>query len=517
MKRIKHLAYALLLTLGLPLTSEAQPEALPTDAVRPEWRSKVPEVIYPDSALVNLYYTTWQTAAGRIRRGPKGLPASPYLDENCYDDQIWIWDTCFMTLFSKYCPSVYPGKQSLMNLYAPLHDHQPTPLKIHLRDNPPIFAWVEDMYYRFTGDRQQAKLVMRKKRYLQRHFAFFDTVRTGSQDTLITPAYNPIRRHTVRDHQGRLEGYVWYYNTSGMDNTVRGRDFGGADSILWVDAICQQALSARCIARMARELGMKREARTWQMRYDTLRATINRLYWDERDGFYYDIHRRTHEPCRIKTIASFWALAAGIPTQEQAQRMARFLEDERYMGGRYPFNSLSRDDPDFNAATGDYWRGGIWLPTAYMTVKALEGYGLYALADTLATRTLMQQLRTFTNYSPHTIWETYSPSADLPSTEWGHHVRQDFCGWSALGPISLFIENVLGFHKVNALTHTVQWTLHKERGKQGIRRLRFGDTECNIVFHPNPDRIEITTSHPFTLVVNGKKIKVKKGKRTYLL
>lgn len=515
MKRISKHICTLLFVLAAPLISYAQPEALPADAVRPEWRSQVPEVIYPDTSLVHLYYTTWQTAAGRIRRGPAGLPASPYLDENCYDDQIWIWDTCFMTLFSKYCPSVYPGKQSLLNLYAPILDHQPTPLKIHLRDNPPIFAWVEDMYYRFTGDREQAELVMRKKRYLQRHFEFFDTVKTGSQDILITPSYNPIRRRTVKDAKGQLEGYVWYYNTSGMDNTVRGRDFGGPDSILWVDAICQQALSARCIARMARELGMRNEARKWEDRYLTLRSTINRLYWDEQDGFYYDIHVRTHQPCRIKTIASYWALAAGIPTQKQAERMAKYLTDEKYMGGRYPFNSLSRDDPDFNAETGDYWRGGVWIPTAYMAIKSLEEYGLYDLADTLATRTLMQQLRTYENYTPHTIWETYSPSADLPSTEWGHRVRPDFCGWSALGPISLFIENVLGFHEVNALTHTVRWTLHKERGEQGIRRLRFGDTECSIIYHPQTDDIEVETTKDFTLYVNGIRLMIISGRHHY--
>lgn len=500
----------------LHLPTHAQ-SSLPADAVQPNWLDEVPEVVFPDTGLVSLYYKTWQTAAGRVRRGPKGLPASPYLDENCYEDQIWIWDTCFMTLFSKYCPTAFPGKQSLLNLYAPLHDHQATPLKIHLRDNPPIFAWVEDAYFRFTGDRAQAQLVMQQKRYLQRHFEWFDTVATGSQDTLITPDYNPIRKHTIRDANGQVEGYVWWGNTSGMDNTPRGRDAGGYDSILWVDAICQQALSARCIARMAHQLGLKAEARLWQQRYDTLRSTINRLYWDEQDGFYYDISRNSHRPCRIKSVGSFWALLAGIPSPSQAKRMIKYLESEKFFGGRYPWNSIARDDPDFNAATGDYWRGGVWIPMAYMGTKALEEYGFYALADTLARRTLMQQLRTYQQYSPHTIWETYSPSADLPSTEWGHRVRPDFCGWSALGPISLFIENVLGFREVNALTHTIRWDLNKQQGLQGIRKLRFADTICTLIYSPDSDSIFTDTNRPFTLIVNGHKYHVKKGGRNVKL
>ena len=346
---------------------------------------------------------------------------------------------------------------------------------------------------------------------MQRHFDFFNNVPTGSQDTLITPDYNPIRKRTIRNASGQIDGYVWWGNTSGMDNTVRGHDAGGYDSIMWVDAICQQALSARCIARMARELGMNAETKQWQQRYDTLRTTINRLYWDEQDGFYYDINVNNYQPCRIKSVGSFWALLAGIPTKAQATRMIKYLESEKYFGGRYPWPSISRDDPDFNGETGDYWRGGVWIPMAYMGTKALEEYGFYALADTLARRTLMQQLRTYQHYSPHTIWETYSPSADLPSTEWGHRVRQDFCGWSALGPISLFIENVLGFREVNALTRTIRWDLNKQQGRQGIRHLRFGDINCSVEYEPSSNAILTTTNKPFTLVVNGKRMKVRKG------
>lgn len=511
----------ILLALGLGLAAtgvvQAQSQPLPADAVKPEWRSQVPEVVYPDIDMVNLYYKTWEIAAGRIRKGPEELPASPYLDENCYEDQIWIWDTCFMTLFSKYCPSVYPGKESMMNLYVPLFDHRPTPLKIHLRDNPPLFAWVESLYYRFTGDRRQAETVAVTKQYLQRAFHFFNNVPKGQQDTLVTPSYNPIYRRVVRDADGTILGYTWRGGASGMDNTPRGRDFGGCDSILWVDAISQQALAARCIADMSRQLGHKREAREWQARYDSIRSVVNRYYWDEQDGFYYDIHMRTHQPCRIKTVASFWPMLAGIPTPEQASRMTAYVKDERYMGGQFPWNSLSRDDRDFDSRTGEYWKGGVWIPTAYMGIKALEEYGFCQLADTLARRVVTQQLRTYMDYEPHTIWETYSPSGNFPSTEYGKRVRQDFCGWSALGPISLFIENILGFRGVDALTHTVRWDLNPRQGEQGLKRLRFADVTCSMVYHPDTHSIATETDRSFVLLVNGQRIRVKVGNHSYAL
>ena len=499
------------------IPSFAQLQELPPDAVRPDWQHEVPQAIYPDSDLVNLYRTTWATAAGRVRRGPAGLPASPYLDENCYDDQIWIWDTCFMTMFSKYCPTAFPGKETMLNLYVPILDHQRTPLKVHMRDNPPIFAWVEDAYYRFTGDRRQAEMVVKGRRYLQRHFDFFNTVPKGLVDTLVSPYYNPIYRGVVRNAKGQIEGYTWFRGASGMDNTPRGREMGGVDSILWVDAICQQALSARCISRMASELGMKEEAKRWKRTYDSLRTTINTLYWDEQDGFYYDISLRDHRPCRIKTVASFWAMLAGIPDAKRAKRMARYAEDDAFFGGKFPWKSLSRDDPDFDAATGNYWRGGVWIPMAYMGTKALETYGMQELADTLARRVIDQQLRTFKQHTPHTIWETYSPTADLPSTEHGHQVRPDFCGWSALGPISLFIENVMGFREVNALTRTVRWDIKRENGTHGLRNLRFGGIVCNLVYDAEKQQIVASTNEAFTLKANGKSIRLHRGENVCTL
>ena len=51
------------------------------------------------------------------------------------------------------------------------------------------------------------------------------------------------------------------------DNTPRGRDAGGYRKVLWVDAISQQALSARCIADMEQALGNADEAGKWNAEY----------------------------------------------------------------------------------------------------------------------------------------------------------------------------------------------------------------------------------------------------------
>ncbi|MDE7237695.1 MAG: hypothetical protein K2N66_07735, partial [Paramuribaculum sp.] len=182
--RILSLAVAALLGA---LSLKAQWNVNPPDAVLPDWRAGVPRVIHPDSSLTRLYERAWDIAAGRVRRGPDGMVASPYLDENCYDDQIWIWDACFMVMFSKYAPDIFPGKETLLNLYAPIHDGAPSPLRIHWRDNPPLFAWIERLNYTFTGDTAHIDGILRDKRYLQRHYEWVNNLVTGERNEALSP------------------------------------------------------------------------------------------------------------------------------------------------------------------------------------------------------------------------------------------------------------------------------------------------------------------------------------------
>ncbi|MBE5696266.1 MAG: hypothetical protein EGQ21_00185 [Akkermansia sp.] len=74
----------------------------------------------------------------------------------------------------------------------------------------------------------------------------------------------------------------------------------------------------------------------------------------------------------------------------------------------------------------------------------------------------------------------------------------------------MFIENVLGFKKVSAAGKEVRWRLKKNKGRHGIRNLRFGDIVTDIVFD-GKGTVSVTSNASYSLIINGNTYSVRKG------
>ena len=497
-----------------------------------QWKKSIPVPVYDEKPeYIAFYERAWELAHDHIK-DIQGLPQTPYMDEAFCNTDIWIWDTCFMMFFCKYAPDVFPGIETLVNFYKIIHDAWPLPivrikdgkpprkadgpddvkqLCLHIPDNPPLFAWAELNYAMMTGDREHLRKLLLEERYLQKHFSFLENLTEKGWKTKFTRAPTCLVK--------RPDGYYWEGGRSGMDNTPRGREGNHASAerpnnpkMLWIDAISQQALSCLCISRIAALLDEEELRAEWEKRYSIFKEKINRLYWDDADGMYYDLLETTMEKIPILTPASFWPLLAEIPGKEQANRMCHALEDTEKLGGAVPWVSLSRDDSDFSEL-GDYWRGSVWLPTAYMGTKGLEKYGHFKLAHACARKILDHMYRTWREYEPHTIWECYDPVRCSPARTCRNEqlVRPDFCGWSALGPISLFIENVIGITGASAFTNTVEWHLpENSKDAIGIRNYTFGSVTADMIYHDG--LLETVSDAPFTLLLDRHVCAVPAGK-----
>ena len=496
-----------------------------------DWHDLTPEPVYDARPeYTELYRKAWDLAYAHIDTIP-GIPSPVYMDEAHRSDRIWIWDTAFMGHFCKYCPSTFPGVSSLDNFYSILlsGDEAPLPLvlgneycgkdqgkmlpfRIHHADNPPILAWTEYEYARQTGSTSRLKKIFNQERYLQRWFAMFDAF-----DPAVQP-YGATEKVMLKKFD---DGYAWGGCPSGMDNTPRGRSEAPSarpvcpnnPDLRWVDALAQQGLSALYMSRIAAVLGQADEQKHWEEVHAQLAARLNELYWDEEDSFYYDIFP-DGEKCKVPSIASWWPVLAEMAPGEQADRMNSHLRDSLSFGGFVATPSLSRSDPDF-LADGGYWRGSVWLPTTYMALKATDLRGDYDLAREVGGKLLEHMYRTYEEFEPHTIWECYSPTSFEPAKnkreQW---VRPDFCGWSALGPISVFLEDVIGIKEADGYRNTLLCDFEKHpKGKVGVRGYRFGAVVCNVI--ATEKSIEVEANRPFTLLADGKTIQVKAGKNTF--
>lgn len=480
-------------------------------------RALIPQPVFDaEPGYVELYWKAWEQAYAHVK-WQKGLVQPLYMDEGLWDDTIWIWDSEFMVMFCKYAPKLFPGIQTLDNFYYTMLEDSGSSLRIQHPDNPPFFAWVENDYYKITGDRDHIRELLLDKKFPQRYWDLFPTL---SPERKLQFDHYPI----ALKYKGI--GYEWSGISSGMDNTPRTRAGKG---MLWVDAISQQALSALYISRLAKVAGDGATAREFEKKWKELRVIVNKYYWDDSDGCYYDIvpapsgetasvadvqaSPSAWRTTGILTPASFWPMLAEIPSKAQARRMTEFALRPDKLGGEVPWVTVSRDDPDFDANDGWYWRGSMWLPTAYMGIKALEKYGFQEAADTTAEKVLSWMLRTYCDYEPHTIWECYSPTAPTPSSNHGKRVRPDFCGWSALGPISLFLENVLGFHDIDASSRTVRWDIRHDC-RHGLNNLTFGDTTTDLLYDPAVSTVTIRSNKPYCLILNGKSHRIRAGVTT---
>ena len=148
-----------------------------------------------------------------------------------------------------------------------------------------------------------------------------------------------------------------------------------------------------------------------------------------------------------------------------------------------------------------------------MNIKALEKYHEFELASNLSIDLLSAMIRCYREYSPHTIWECYSPTKTKPASSAVKPLcRPDFCGWSALNPISLLIENIIGIHTLSAKSQLIEW-IPGISGRIGVRNLKLGDNRIDLV--SDNGIVTVNCDKPVTIRLKGQELVCSAGKSTH--
>jgi glycogen debranching enzyme len=225
------------------------------------------------------------------------------------------------------------------------------------------------------------------------------------------------------DHNGLP---VWNSSdASGMDNQIsRSGDFDASQDE-GVDLACYLVRELRAMAIIADKLGDTTGHRVYLDHADRLAKTINDVFWDEKDGFYYDRNEKTGKQIRVKSVAGFMPLWAGVASPKQADRLVydHLLNKEEFWL-KYPVASYAKTEPDFYQGSREgecNWRGPTWIPANYMIFHGLIRYGYKDAARELAIKAFRMALDLNTNTREYYDSDSGSGNGMNP-----------FWGWSSL-------------------------------------------------------------------------------------
>ena len=505
-----------------------------------ELKGELPAPIYDDNPLwIKTYWKAWELAFRNFHEpAPQSGFVSQFIDA-AFNQNIFLWDSCFMSMFCNYAYPLVPGISSLDNFYAKQHEdgeicreivratgvdfdpwinHEDSPLfsrwgwsrfdedtmqtrnsnviyegrtppmpnpklTLDALDNP-ILAWAEVEHYRLVGDNSR-----------------------------LQEAWEPLT-HYYEALQKYLRQGNGLYNTdwASMDNSPRNMYLKGGGT--GVDISSQMALFARQLATFAQILGKSDEARQYSMQADDLARIINKRMWDEKRKFYFDLTLKGKR-IPVMTVAAYWTLLANVASPAQAAALVAELKNPSTFGRPNPVPTLAANQEGYVPA-GGYWRGSVWAPTETMVIRGLENYGYDDPAREIALNHLDLVAKVYEKTG--TIWENYSPDA----TQQGMPAKADLVGWSGIAPIMYLLEYAIGL-KADAPHNRLNWQL-QPGGRRGCERFRFNGHVVSLVAEPQPgppqrERIAIESDGPFELHVRSagveKQFSVLSGKQEF--
>lgn len=420
-------------------------------------KNLLPKPIYEGhDDYIDCYNYTWKVAFSNLCNPyPKSGFVSPFID-TAFNGCLFMWDSAFILMFTKYADRVFPFQKTLDNFYALQHKDGFICREINEKNGwdkftkkdpsstgPNLLAWCEWKYYENFKDLDRLRKVYYPLRAYQNWFKKNRTWKDGS--------YYSSGWGCGMDNVPRLQkGYHHTFSHGKM---------------IWNDVNFQQILNLNILIKMNEALGNIDDVSDLVEEEKFLRNLVNEKLWDNESKFYYDLWKN-NEFNYVKHIGAYWSLLAKTLDEEKAKDFIAHLENENEFNRPLPIPTLSKDNPNYED-DGRYWRGGVWAPTNYMLLNGLKEYGYHFLAYKIADKYLTHIVDIYNK--DLTLYENYSPEG----LGKGNPAKRDFVGWTGLVPISIFFEYVLGIN-ADVANNKIIWRINKLE-KHGILNYPFGE------------------------------------------
>ena len=380
--------------------------------------------------------------------------ASPRLGTGGGFMDIFLWDTAFSSMWARYHVDRFPVAASLDNFYRCQTPEgfisrqiRPDGVSKWSPDSvtgfaPPLLAWAELELAPYVPGRLEKvfePLLRQHKfnfaRFRREDGLFFadgwgcgmdNLPRWDDRSEVIPDGGIPFQRNAITDSTKTGDKLFEWLNAQTEVPFYWNKQLG------WCDTTCEMAFNALNLAEIARRIGRTAEEAELTAQHAELAELVNALCFNETTNFYSD-----HLNGRVlnrRTICGFWPLLSQVATPERAAKIIDTLQDPKAFGCPCGIPTLAADDPEFQPE-GGYALGPAWAHTNYMVLKGMQKYGYDAFARKVAFRLYTAAKKLWEKTG--TIWENYSP---VQCDQQVSRAYPDFCGWSALIPITFYRE-----------------------------------------------------------------------------
>jgi putative isomerase len=365
-------------------------------------------------------------------------PGGPY-----YKGQ-WIWDTMFVVDLLSILPDKKKVIRDIFQNYWDFQDRWNQRMPAYARDmvtaaiktapqevrqfsQIPILAWgVERVYQRNRDKELLEQCLGRLERFHDWYWRERDVKNIG---LVVVGSYSGKVQHA------RWETFDYECNMDDLKLTPHPSRKGPGEGA-WYGDLCVTGntsyliMGERSLARLAEIVGDKEMAARRTRRIEKGVEGMRDHMWDEAAGTFLSVKRDTLEKIPVATIGSWIPLAAGVPTDAMARRMAEVLASPAWMTP-LPVPTVDRTDKRWKS--GAFWRGDVWPPTNYQIASGLAAYGHKDLAADIADKTIANAIK-------NGISEHYDSISGKPLDV------QDYCMSSTL--VTMMLDGLAKKHKL---------------------------------------------------------------------
>lgn len=317
------------------------------------------------------------------------------------------------------------------------------------RSQPPFFALMVNVLAEIKGE----EILLKYRHQLEKEYAFW----MAGENEL--SAENPVHRRVVRFPDGSILNRHWDDNAaprpeayvedvhvaekSGRDadsvyRHIRAAAESGWDfssrwfkdgqnmetiqttDLLPVDLNCLLYFLEKTLVHTYRLLPDHTPVEVMKDRARLRKAAIQKYFWDEAEGFYFDYNFAEKKPSGQWTLAAVFPLFFQIAEKEQAAKVAQHIESKFLQPGGVT-TTLIRSGQQWDAPNG-------WAPLQWMTFQGLQNYGFNTLATGIRRRWLALNEKTYA--ATGKMMEKYNVMDTDAKAGGGEYPNQDGFGWT---------------------------------------------------------------------------------------